>query len=97
MTDANNRCMGFSVFATAACLICWRTAVADDIVTRLRMQDADYALQEEAADEIERLRAEIDLKGSRLDDAIDEIERLRAEVARLGSFLHPIGEKARRG
>lgn len=30
-----------------------------DIVTRLRMQDADYALQEEAADEIERLRAEV--------------------------------------
>lgn len=30
----------------------------DDIVIRLRMQDADYALQEEAADEIERLRAE---------------------------------------
>lgn len=26
-----------------------------------------------------------------------EIERLRADVARLGSFLHPIGEKARRG
>lgn len=24
-------------------------------------------------------------------------ERLRAEVARLGSFLHPIGEEARRG
>lgn len=30
-------------------------------------------------------------------DAADEIERLRADLARLGSFLHPIGEKARRG
>lgn len=30
----------------------------EDIVTRLRMQDANYALQEEAADEVERLRAE---------------------------------------
>jgi hypothetical protein len=27
----------------------------------------------------------------------DEIERLRAENARLASFLHPIGEEARRG
>lgn len=30
-------------------------------------------------------------------EAAAEIERLRAEVARLGSFLHPIGEEARRG
>lgn len=30
-------------------------------------------------------------------EAADEIERLRAEVVRLGSFLHPIGEEARRG
>lgn len=30
-------------------------------------------------------------------DAADEIERLRAEVVRLGSFLHPIGDEARRG
>ena len=26
-----------------------------------------------------------------------EIERLRVDLARLGSFLHPIGEEARRG
>lgn len=31
------------------------------------------------------------------EQAAAEIERLRAEVARLGAFLHPIGEKARRG
>ena len=31
------------------------------------------------------------------EDAADEIDRLRAEVARLASFLHPIGEEARRG
>lgn len=29
--------------------------------------------------------------------AIDEIERLRADNARLASFLHPIGDEARRG
>ena len=51
-----------------------------DIVTRLRSTDYEYEDAElafDAADEIERLRAEIDLKGSRLDDALDEIERLR--------------------
>lgn len=31
------------------------------------------------------------------EEAAAEIERLRADNARLASFLHPIGEKARRG
>lgn len=33
--------------------------------------------------EIERLRQEVDLKGSRLDDALDEIERLRSRIVAL--------------
>ena len=51
----------------------------DDIVERLMaINHADAA---DAADEIERLRKEVDIKGSRLDDALDEIERLRTENA----------------
>ncbi len=70
----------------------------DDIVTRLRritakplglvLDPPPHPLCKEAADEIERLRAqrdearaEVDLKGSRLDDALDEIERLRSALA----------------
>ena len=47
-------------------------------------------------EEIEGLREKVeDLRAYAEQDAC-EIERLRAEVARLGSFLHPIGEQARR-
>lgn len=43
-----------------------------------------------AAQEIERLREQVQYRD-------DVIAMLRADVARLGSFLHPIGEEARRG
>ena len=64
----------------------------DDIVTRLREPGlCGWNAQQEAADEIERLREKVqDLHMYAEQDAC-EIERLRAEVARLGSFLHPIG------
>ena len=66
----------------------------DDIVERLNEHEylccGEYyerdayckscVLHAEASAEIERLRQEVDIKGSRLDDALDEIKRLRAEV-----------------
>jgi hypothetical protein len=69
--------------ATAGC-VSRRTTVADDIVTRLR----DVTEMSWDGDEI---------TDPLCGQAADEIERLRAEVVRLGSFLHPIGEEARRG
>ena len=64
-----------------------------DLVQKLKTwkgRALTHVVLNEAADEIERIRAqrdearaEVDLKGSRLDDALDEIERLRAENARL--------------
>jgi hypothetical protein len=68
--------------------------VADDLVTHLRQQAAECHSSPcdcqcpnllAAADEIERSRKEVDLKGYRLDDALDEIERLRAENEVLAS------------
>ena len=51
----------------------------------------------EVCDEVERLRAQVeDLRMHAEQDAC-EIERLRTENTRLASFLHPIGEEARRG
>ena len=70
--------------------------MADDIVTRLR-QHAEWLsatrtgeVCADAAAEIERLREQVQYRD-------DVIAMLRADVARLGSFLHPIGEEARRG
>lgn len=59
----------------------------EDIVTRLRMQDANHALQEEAADEIERLRAEAALW------------KRAAEMYELGdiTFAERLVDEARRG
>jgi len=57
--------------------------MTDDIVKRLRLLGSiycPYGCDEEghpAADEIERLRAEVDLKGYRIDALNAEIERLR--------------------
>lgn len=69
--------------------------MTDDIVTRLRyvVYDDVNALLIEAADDIDRLRAEIDLKGSRLDDALDEIERLRAVVAEIDALHTPFTDE----
>lgn len=52
--------------------------VVPDIIDRL--MDIYHADAADAADEIERLRKEVDLKGVRLDDALAEIERLREIV-----------------
>lgn len=58
----------------------WRCLVADDIVTRLRARPNNQWMLE-AADEIERLRAERDdhakSVGTIMQVATDEIERLR--------------------
>lgn len=52
-----------------------------DICDKLREHPVAFircdCMRCEAADEVDRLRHEIDLKGSRLDDALNEIERLR--------------------
>ena len=66
--------------------------MTDDIVEQLRCWPRDIYniidLKDDAADEIERLRKEVDIKGSRLDDALDEIERLRRENTDLIIRLH---------
>ena len=49
----------------------------DDIVKRLRGQRTNRVLCEEAADEIERLRASVI---NTFENSFDEIERLRAEA-----------------
>ena len=66
----------------------------DPLITSLRNMaqrgnvfEWEAATFNEAADEIERTRKEVDLKGYRLDDALDEIERLRAEIKRLRSVV----------
>ena len=73
----------------------------DDIVERLREEEyvccgehyerdaycRSCVLHAEAADEIERLRKEVDLKGYRLDDALDEIKRLRTAGDNLAYWL----------
>jgi len=70
--------------------------VANDIVTRLRVKDGVYTefwqqkLMDEAADEIDRLRAEVDLKGGRLDDALDEIEQLRGIAEELADAFQKV-------
>lgn len=84
--------------------------MADDIVTRLRrivpIHEGRWGHDciAEAADEIERLRVEINdstkalsRNATALMKQVEENSRLRAENARLASFLHPIGEEARRG
>ena len=59
-----------------------------DIVTRLRdgadscdsfcdVCTSPHVLAREAADEIERLRSEVDIKGHRVDDLYAEIEQLK--------------------
>lgn len=60
----------------------------DDIVTQLGrtklMQDADIeTLCDQAADEIERLRKENDIKNYRLDDAVEQIKKLQHQNTRL--------------
>lgn len=62
-----------------------------DIVERLRALNADF-LHEEAADEIERLRAEIVLLEATGVEAADEIERLRAERDALKVECYAVGE-----
>lgn len=75
--------------------------MADDIGFRLKNHSKRPpgcdCVRCEAADEIERLRDKVqDLRMHAEQDEC-EIERLRAENARLASFLHPIGQEARRG
>lgn len=51
--------------------------MADDIVEQLRIKPNNQWMIA-AADEIELLRAEVDLKGYRVDALQEEIEKLRA-------------------
>ena len=64
--------------------------MADDIVTRLHTPYVEPCIC------VDVVRAECRSCCDRI-DAKAEIVRLRADLARLGSFLHPIGEEARRG
>ena len=61
----------------------------EDIVNRLRDQALAPILADlctTAADAIERLRAEVDLKGNRIDFLNKEVVRLRAKVVRLDEY-----------
>lgn len=71
--------------------------IVDDIVVRLRRlagwgEPTDtWALIRDAADEIERLRQEAEIKTSRLDDALAETDRLRSERLLRTFYKHECG------
>jgi hypothetical protein len=58
-----------------------------DIVERMRAWEPSPEDCEEAADEIERLRAAVDIAGSEIDLHIDELKKSNAEIERLRALL----------